>query len=126
MMKIFLGAIGLDEFDYPQGYLTFLESNISKDFEPWTMLAHYEKRVDSWRKILSEQYPEYSLIPFAKYMANDDVACFDLKNDDIVIINSFSTIDCSCHGTYPDFDKWLTAATAEHESWNDEDEDEDE
>lgn len=126
MMDIFLGTFNMQGFKYPEKYISFLKDPSSKSFEPWMMLAHDEEDVDAWHKILHKQYPVYSLIPFAKYMANDDVACFDLKNGDIVIINSFSTIDCSCHGTYPDFEKWLTAATAEHESCNDEDEDEDE
>jgi hypothetical protein len=120
-MNVFLGEIDLTAFQYPEEYLNFLKKPMSKDFEPWTMLAHYESRVDSWRKILSEQYPTYSLIPFAKYDANDDVACFDLQRGDIAIINSFSTIDSSCHGSFKNFEEWLKVAQDEHESWNEDD-----
>jgi hypothetical protein len=97
-------------FKFPPGYLALVESDLP-DIEPWWWLAPYKDLSVFWNKILKEQFPSRTLVPFAKYDASDDVMCFDGSDTSgdpqVLVIHSFCDPGWEHRGDFVNFSEWL-------------------
>lgn len=73
----------LSHFTYSNDFLRLVSQNLT-DLDPWKVLSG----ADLIRKYsgLRTRYPNRSLVPFASRADNDDVACFDADNPEIVYL----------------------------------------
>ena len=103
-------------FAFPKKYLLMLEG-VLPEIEPWWWLAPHRDSCVYWLETLREQFPQRSLIPFAKDGGSDDVACFDgadrSGNPKILRIHAFCSPGWELRGEFPDFEVWLEAALQE-------------
>ena len=124
-MKIYSKIDDRADFLYPESYIATISREPGVDLEPWWFIAYEEGDVNSWYKILKSLYPTRELIPFAKFSANDDVACFDgsdnTGNPKILIIHAFASEGWEHHGTVENFDDWLKIAFETKKAWSEED-----
>jgi hypothetical protein len=101
-------------FKFPAAFLDVVKAPELPELTPWWFLAKREKLARGWLDILREQYPERSLVPFAKWDPSDDVACFDgadtSGNPVVFLIHTFTTPGWEQRGTLPDFGAWLAQA----------------
>ena len=101
-------------FDYPAEFLKLIEQNLI-DFDPWIILNGdllKEKFMG-----LNQRYSERDLLPFARRLDNDDVACWEKGKEGIVIIHDYASPGYEQRETYTDFKEWTFAAletTFEH------------
>lgn len=121
-MKIFLNIETLPNYPYPENFLNFATIQPEVDIEPWWLLIYSKGKVNNWHETLKKLYPKRTLVPFAKFNANDDIACFDGEdisgNPKIFIIHAYASEGWELHDTYPHFDEWLKKAIETHEEWN--------
>ncbi|MGG7675483.1 hypothetical protein [Pseudomonas sp. WC2] len=75
-MKIHLNIDDLPDYPYPANFIKFASIEPETDIEPWWLLVFNEGTISNWYKTLKRLYPKRTLIPFAKFNANDDIACF--------------------------------------------------
>ncbi|MGE8176045.1 hypothetical protein [Pseudomonas fluorescens] len=123
-MKAFINIDSRPDFLYPKSYIDTINTEPKIDLEPWWFIAYDEGDVNSWYKILKRLYPTRELIPFAKFNASDDIACFDGKdstgNPEVLIIHAFASEGWEHHGTVADFDEWLKTAIETKKEWDEE------
>ena len=108
-----------DWFQYPVA-LTGLLENEDIDFGPWQLL-HGE-----WLGVrhagLKKRFPNLELVPFARRLDNDDIACFDVSTEaesrKVKIIHDFASPGWEDRGGFNDFKAWLDAAKEEAEDWD--------
>lgn len=124
-MKIHLNIDDLPGYPYPTNFIKLASIEPETDIEPWWLLVYNEGTINNWYKTLKQLYPERTLIPFAKFNANDDIACFD--GDDfsgqphVLIIHAYASEGWELHATYASFDKWLEEAMVQNAEWFNED-----
>ncbi|MDR1064735.1 MAG: SMI1/KNR4 family protein [Azoarcus sp.] len=103
-------------FRFPESYLHLVQKELP-DIEPWGWLASYKELSISWMKILQEQFPYRTLIPFAKFGGSDDIACFDGTDTSgdpkVLFIHTFCSPGWEDRGTVDNFDGWLKGITEE-------------
>jgi hypothetical protein len=95
---------------YPAFFRRVLESHLT-DFHPWQILDH--ENVLALRGTLSVFYPEEGLVPFARKLDCDDVACFDRKNPHgVTVFNMEFRGDSGRRFSrnYSSFSDWFRAA----------------
>jgi hypothetical protein len=70
-------------FDYPQQFHEIANRKLL-DLEPWVIMEgeYLEQRYQG----LQERYPSRRLIPFARRIDNDDLACWIYPNNSVVVI----------------------------------------
>ncbi|MET3806850.1 hypothetical protein ABIB25_003870 [Nakamurella sp. UYEF19] len=95
------------EFSYPVAFLRLIDNGIL-DFEPWQLL--FGEILVEMRIGLGERYPTRQLVPFARRINNDDVACWDLDTGDIAIVHDWASPGWEQRARFPDFKAWLRAA----------------
>lgn len=105
-------------FKYPEPLLNLVRhKNI--DFGLWQIL------LSKWLEVrltgLRQRYPERNLIPFARRMDCDDVACFDVQKQaekpSVVIIHDFASSGWEMRSEFEDFEQWLDTAKADAKEW---------
>lgn len=125
----FLASAGVipSGFIYPSDYLDFSKKGSFPDLRPWSFL--WENELDSLADGLKKRYPNRSLVPFARRIDCDDMACFegaDASGNPVVhIIHDYSSPGWEQRGTLKSFTEWLQMAMEEAEEWraeNEEDE----
>ena len=76
-------------FTYPEDFLRIVRQGLI-DFDPWIILLGKQLRTRFYG--LKKRYPKKELIPFARREDNDDVACWQKDNPNIIyIIHDFSS-----------------------------------
>ena len=105
-------------FKYPLSYLEFFTlSQQELDVDPWWFLCLHNQAMQDWYVELKRQYPNRSLIPFAKLSYNDDVACFDghdnSGNPKVHYVHAFASEGWEDKGHVADFTAWLNLAKQE-------------
>jgi hypothetical protein len=104
-------------FRFPKSYLDFLRQEALPDLDPWWFLCESQEDADDWLEIVKEQYPERKLVPFAKFGALDDIACFDgadtTGNPKVYYVHTFTSPGWEDRGWVDDFDAWLENAKRE-------------
>ncbi|SDT07188.1 hypothetical protein [Microlunatus soli] len=98
-----------DGFVYPPLFLRVVELGLV-ELEPWSIL-HGEQLINRVRGI-RDRYPQRKLVPFARRVDRDDVACFDLATtaSTVRIIEDFGEPGFELFESYDDFAGWLHAA----------------
>ncbi|MBP3997137.1 MULTISPECIES: hypothetical protein [Pseudomonas] len=123
-MKIFLDIEQIENYNFPSEFIEFATMEPKPDIEPWWLLVYKEGKINNWHNTLKKLYPKRTLVPFAKFSANDDIACFegeDLSgNPKVLIIHAYASEGWELHGEYPDFCTWLKTAIETHAEWNEE------
>lgn len=97
--------LGYSEFKYPEEFLRIIELNLI-DYDRWYIMS--EKHVLSKISGLKKRYPNRKLIPFAKRVDNNDVACFEIEKEGTVqIIHDFSLSGYEQTDQYDSFWLWF-------------------
>ena len=120
-MNHFINTNNIQDFVYPKGFINTTSITPPIDIEPWWFITFEEGDFNSWYHTLKKLYPKRKLIPFAKFNANDDIACFDGNdnsgNPKVLIIHAYASEDWEHHGSYNDFNEWLNKAIKTHQEW---------
>ncbi len=104
--------LNLDEwpewFSYPNDFLEFTRTG-AIDIGPWQLLQ------GAWLRVrcegLKKRFPGRNLIPFARRIDNDDVACWDQKQPQyICVVHDFCAPGWERREEFPSFHAWLLAA----------------
>lgn len=108
-----------DWFEYPAELLELL-TNDEVDFGPWQLLQG--KWLNIRHEGLKQRYPNLHLIPFARRLDSDDVACFDVSQKSssprIKIIHDFASVGWEEREELDDFKVWLVEAKEEAADWD--------
>ena len=108
-------------FVFPTSYLDLVAEGELPDVSPVFWLLRLESGVEDWIEILTSQYPERTLVPFAKDRRTDDVFCFDGKdtsgNPPVLLIHSFTDPGWEYRGEWFHFDSWYAGLVEFHEAW---------
>jgi len=111
-------------FVYPSDFVDFAASGLEENLKPWRFL--WADEPEFLLMGLKLRYPTRALVPFARRIGSDDVACFQLNggNTEVALIHDFAEPGWELRGTLPMFINWLTLARAEAaESIEEEDDD---
>jgi hypothetical protein len=73
--------------------------------KPWFFLE--EKDIDVLYVNINERYKSRNVLPFATRRDNDDVACFDLDKNNIIIIHDFASPGWEVRNQYDTIWDWL-------------------
>ncbi|SRR5690606_11950493 len=106
------------EITYPKKYYRLLDLELH-NFEPWRILTIDEGV--KYKDDLKERYPNRDLLPFAVRTDCDDVACWNLSenNQKVIIIHDFASEGWEQQREFRDFDEWFTSALNEMFSFDD-------
>lgn len=98
-------------FCYPKPLLKLVRLNLV-NIEPWIILNG--DQVISRMEGLRRRYPNRELIPFARRIDNDDLACFEpIKGMGVQIIHDFASSGYEQRKEYADFWDWFRDAVNE-------------
>ena len=104
-------------FLFPAAYLEVIDRPELPELMPWWFLAENERLAVFWRGTLRQQFPNLSLVPFAKFDTSDDLACFDggdvSGNPAVLVIHAYTTPGWEHRRTLRDFEAWMAAAAAD-------------
>jgi hypothetical protein len=95
-------------FTYPDDFLETIRNGVF-DIGPWQFLY------GTWLRVrydgLKKRFPDRNLMPFARRLDNDDVACWDQrKPKTICIVHDFSAPGWENREEFPSYNAWLLAA----------------
>jgi len=96
------------DFVYPNEFLKIVEQGLI-DFDPWVIMSgeYLKTRYDGLRK----RYPKRLLVPFARRIDNDDIACWDINiPNKVVTIHDFASENWEQRKEYETFWVWLRQA----------------
>jgi hypothetical protein len=96
-------------FEYPRGFIRVIELGLIQ-LEPWRLLEG--EQLWERNRGLKERYPSRILVPFARRQDNDDVACWEPKAGDgiVVVVHDFASPGWESHGQFESFYDWLRQA----------------
>ncbi|WP_217426983.1 hypothetical protein [Pandoraea pneumonica] len=104
-------------FSYPEDFLQAIDEGLY-DIGPWQILNG--ERLRMRHNGLKSRYPVHDLVPFARRLDTDDVACWDVKAPGAVqIIHDFAGPGWEVRESYPSFLGWLAAAKEEAKDYDD-------
>ena len=102
-------------FKYPQKLIFLLEQE-DIDFGSWQLL--HSKWLTVFDLGLKKRYPDPKVIPFARRVGTDDVACFDISKESaqpiVLIIHDYAAPGWEKRDTFDSFDQWLKSAKLEN------------
>lgn len=123
-MNIFLEINDRQNYNYPTEFVKTIQLDPAIDLEPWWFIAYEDGDVNYWYQTLKNLYPKRELIPYAKFNANDDIACFDGNDHSgepkIFVIHAYASEGWELHRTYESYSDWLDAALKTHKEWEEE------
>ncbi|WP_085657122.1 hypothetical protein [Pseudomonas sp. B11(2017)] len=123
-MTYYLDIKNRSLFAFPESFMDVISATPEVDIEPWWFIVFEDGNVDYWYHALKKLYPKRDLVPFAKFNANDDIACFDgndnCHNPQVFIIHTFASEGWELHNTYKNFNTWFRHAIDEHAAWSSE------
>ena len=106
-------------FEYPQNLLSLLE-NDEINFGHWQLL--HGKWLNVRHIGLKEHFPNLDLVPFARRLDDDDVACFDVSKSSSIpkvkIIHDFSSSGWEDREEFESIDVWLQEAKELTQDWD--------
>jgi hypothetical protein len=106
-------------FEYPQKLVELMESG-EIDFGPWQLL--HGKWLSVRHEGLKQRYPNLNLVPFARRLDDDDVACFDISEKSfslkVKIIHDFASSGWEEREEFETFDLWLQEALELAKDWD--------
>lgn len=117
MTKELLDATELPSwFAYPSDFLQEVQSGLL-DIGPWQIL------LGKWLRVrhdgLKKRFPDRSLVPFARRLDNDDVACWDRDaSGGVCVVHDFSAPGWERRAEYGSFAAWHQAARAEADDYD--------
>jgi hypothetical protein len=94
-------------FTYPPQFVRVVQLGLI-NLEPWWIMEG--KLLRDRAEGLKERYPTRRLVPFARRQDNDDVACWDVDGDRIVVVHDFAAAGWEQRTEFESFDEWLRAA----------------
>jgi hypothetical protein len=104
-------------FTYPDNFLRAVQSGVY-DIGPWQILEGKWLRVRT--KGLKKRFPMRELVPFARRLDSDDVACWERASLPAVqVIHDFCAPGLEQRQAFPSFDIWLSAAQDEAKHFDD-------
>lgn len=108
-MHQLLTAAELPEgFGYPAQFVRIVELGLT-ELEPWHLMEGRELR--ERLNGLAERYPDRRLVPFARRVDDDDVACWEIDNPGrVVIVHDFASPGWERQGEFENFYGWLRQA----------------
>lgn len=75
-------------FEYPQEFLKVCNLGLT-DLEPWSiMMGDYLKK--RYEVFIENNNYKHKLLPFARRLDNDDLACWDLTLNKIVVVHDYT------------------------------------
>lgn len=96
------------QFVYPQEFKRIVALGLI-NFQPWEVLV--DERVYERYEGLKSRYPKRKLIPFAQRIDCDDVACWDLNNENkLVVIHDYASAGWELVAQYDTFWDWFRDA----------------
>lgn len=103
-------------FAYPPDFLHVVRSE-SPDIGPWQIL------LGKWLRVrhegLKKRFPDRGLVPFARRLDNDDVACWDRdKSGGVRVVHDFSAPGWEGRAEYGAFAAWYQAAREEADGYD--------
>ena len=105
MMSLLSAADLPAEFSYPSQFLRLVELGLT-DLEPWCIMAGDE--LGSRFQGLRGRYPSRVVVPFARRIDNDDVACWDLdRGGRVSILHDFASPGWEQQAEFEDVYAWL-------------------
>jgi len=103
-------------FAYPADFLQVVRSE-SLDIGPWQILLGKWLRVRN--EGLKKRFPDRNLVPFARRLDNDDVACWDRgESGRVYIVHDFSAPGWEQRIEYGSFVAWYQAAREEAKGYD--------
>jgi hypothetical protein len=98
-------------FSYPEDFLELVRRGVV-DIGPWQLLE------GSWLRVrhdgLKKRFPARSLVPFARRVDCDDVACWDeSRPQKVCVVHDFAAPGWEGREEYESFQAWYTAAQEE-------------
>lgn len=118
-MKFLTEAYLKFPFVYPQEFKRIVELGLI-NMQPWEILL--DDRVYGRYEGLKSRYPKRKLIPFAQRRDCDDVACWDLNNENkLVIIHDYASVGYELVKEYNTFWDWFREAIDEMIEFSNED-----
>ena len=96
-----------EEFAYPPEFVRIVELGLT-ELEPWWIMSGdllRERYVG-----MAQRYPARVLVPFARRQDNDDVACWDVDRQALVLVHDYATPGYEQRREFPDFYAWLRQA----------------
>ena len=110
-MSYKINEIGYKEFEYPETYEKLLKLKLF-DFDVWYLIP--EEQAQRRLLALQERYPSTKLIPFARRDDNDDIACFEVGEENRVqIIHDFVSYGFEQRAELQDLWEWVENAVKE-------------
>lgn len=95
-------------FNYPPEFLRLIDQGIVV-FLPWKLLL--DKEFSDRLKGLAERYPKRKLVPFARRIDCDDIACWERnEGEKVFIIHDFASPGYEARDIHPDFWSWFRSA----------------
>lgn len=114
-------AVRPDGFRYPERFQRVLAEQPLPEIEPFMWLSLYDDQTHGWADIVATQFPERTLVPFAKHEDTDDVFCFEgtdhSGNPPVHIIHTFTTPGWEYRGTWSSSDLWWEEMEEHHAAW---------
>lgn len=108
-------------FKFPQDFINVISLKDIPQYDPWWFLAKFPDRARAWFNMLETDFPARRLIPFAKYNADPEVACFDgndVSGDPIVYyVQADASPGKEISGSEPNFAAWLERTKKESAVW---------
>lgn len=98
------------DFDYPPEFIRVVELGLTQ-LEPWWIVEGDLLR--DRHQGLKSRYPSRSLVPFAIRQDRDDVACFDVESNKVVVIHDFADPGWEKRAEFDGFNDWLKQAVAD-------------
>lgn len=103
-------------FSYPEDFLEALHGGLY-DIGPWQILG------GNWLRVrhqgLKKRFPDQDLVPFARRLDGDDVACWSGKSPQSVqVIHDFCAPGWEMRDSYPSFQVWLSVAQEEAKDYD--------
>lgn len=97
-----------DWFQYPREFQAIIDRNLV-DLAPWSILFGDQLRERSAG--LKQRYLNRSLVPFARRLDNDDVACWERGGGNtVIIIHDFASPGFEDRQRYDSLWDWFRAA----------------
>jgi hypothetical protein len=98
-------------FSYPPDFLEIFGSGI-QDIEPWELLT------GQWLRVrvegLRQRFPNRELVPFARRLDSDDVACWDRSRPGAVfVVHDFAAPGWEAREVFDSFRAWRECVRAQ-------------
>ncbi|WP_045875931.1 hypothetical protein [Pseudofrankia sp. DC12] len=102
-------------FSYPREFIAILNIGMT-DLTPW-WIPTGEMLQDRYSG-LRERFTGRDLVPFAERQDNDDVACWDVQSERVVIVHDFGDPRAPDRATFDNFFGWLRQAVEDLIEWH--------